>query len=168
MDRQEINLVYDFILKKIPEANFLKEFRYDIKNPEILRGLLLKSKEEKNNEMFEALLLLVFKFDLLNNMENIVCDLIQDDWHKRHEDLALILQKLRSNSTVECLFKTALRKFDYLDYDDSFPLALKCIWALGDINSPQSIEKLKILGTSEEDRIKQAAIEQLKRLNVNN
>lgn len=62
-------------------------------------------------------------------------------------------------------YKTALTKFDYLDFDEAYALAVKCIWALGDINSEDSRRKLELLTEFQNEIIRDNAIKQL-RLNI--
>jgi len=78
-----------------------------------------------------------------------------------HEDIASLLQGIRSPGSIDELYKTALTRFDYLDYDDSYSLARKCIHALGDINTAESKEKLAMLAGSGIPIIKEAAEKQL-------
>lgn len=59
--------------------------------------------------------------------------LLLSDWHYQHENIAELLQKLRNLSSVIPLYETANKHFKYLDYDEFNALAVKCIWALGDI-----------------------------------
>jgi hypothetical protein len=55
----------------------------------------------------------------------------------------------------------ALTKHEYLAYDDSTALAVKCIWALHDIGTADAIEKLKLLADSAAGAIRQNACERL-------
>ena len=63
---------------------------------------------------------------------------------------------------VDSLYKAILIKFEYLNYTDA--LAIKCIWALGDINTLESKEKLELLSKSKDKVIRKNAIQQLKQL----
>jgi len=71
-----------------------------------------------------------------------LCQLLEFDWHYDHEDIASLLQQIASPKSVDVLFKTATRKFEYLNYDDSKPLSRKCIWALADIGNAESRKAL--------------------------
>lgn len=94
----------------------------------------------------------------------ILIRLIQEPWHQMHEDIASTLQwDIPSPKAIEVLYKTALTKFDYLDFDEAYALAVKCIWALGDINTPESMEKLELLAESKNKIIRKNAKAQLKR-----
>ncbi|CDG89183.1 HEAT repeat domain-containing protein [Xenorhabdus bovienii] len=65
--------------------------------------------------------------------------------------------------SVDALYQVSNFELDYLDFDDSYALAVKCIWGLGDIGTPEALEKLKILSISDNEIIKENAINQLKR-----
>lgn len=94
---------------------------------------------------------------------SILNELILSKWHYKHEDLALILQHYQQASSVNPLYQASSLNLDYLDFDDSYALAVKCIWALGDIGTQEALEKLEILSNSDNDIIKANAIKQLNR-----
>lgn len=57
----------------------------------------------------------------------------------------ILLQGFKAPESVDAIYTTIFSHFEYLDYDDSFALARKCIHALGDINTAYSREKLELL-----------------------
>jgi hypothetical protein len=97
-----------------------------------------------------------------NKFSDIFCKLLQEDWHYRHEDIARILQGIKDPSTVDCLYNAVELQFDYLDYDDTYQFARKCIWALADIGTPGARAKLQQLTQSKNELVAGYA---LKRLN---
>jgi hypothetical protein len=107
-----------------------------------------------------------FDSEFSNNLAFILCELIEEDWHHSHEDIASIFQDCKTVMAIEPLYRTALRKFDYLDYDEAYALAVKCIWALGDIDTPESMEKIRLLISSDNPIIRKNAINQLRRHNA--
>ena len=54
---------------------------------------------------------------------------------------------------MDILYSTAMRNFDYLDYDEDFGLARKCTWALADIGTPDAWQKLQNLARSQNEII---------------
>lgn len=100
-------------------------------------------------------------FDKIINSLNF---LIRSGFHEKHEDIAMLLQEAKSPSSIDALYETACAKYDYLAYDEFYALAVKCIWALGDINELESREKLIILSKCENEIIKNNAIYQLNRI----
>ena len=104
---------------------------------------------------------LAFLFDLSRSWAPLLAQLLEEEWHTSHEDLASALQDIRDPSTVEALFCTARKRLRYLAYDDAFALAVKCIWALHDIGTDAAIQKLELLTSSEVPPIRAAAKERL-------
>ena len=165
MKEIERELLHKLTTSTISPEMFLEEFTVDIsKNPTYIRELLEKAYIDQEPYDIEYLLIALFKFRLfIENYTDILVKLMNESWHFQHENIASIFQKLKSPRTVECLYKTALTQFEYLEYDEAFALAVKCIWALGDINTPESRDKLKLLTQSENEIIKRNAIDQLNR-----
>jgi hypothetical protein len=104
---------------------------------------------------------LAFRFDLSRSWAPLLAQLLEEDWHISHEDLAEALQDIREPSTVDALFRTALKRLPYLSYDAAFALGVKCVWALHDIGTDAAIEKLERLASSETPAIRAAATERL-------
>lgn len=76
----------------------------------------------------------------------------------------MIFQKLKSPITIESLYKVAITQFDYLDYDESYALGVKCVWALGAINELESRKRLEALALVDNEIIRGCAIEQLDKI----
>ena len=71
-------------------------------------------------------------------------------------------------STVECLYELAISDFEKYRDDEYCQLVEKCCYALGDINTPKAKEKLELLLQSDEEMIREHAMEQLKRCDFTN
>ncbi len=69
---------------------------------------------------------------------------------------------MKDPSTVDCLCKAAELHFEYLDYDDSYQFARKCIKALSAIDNEAAISKLQLLAQSSIPEVQQYAIKELK------
>ena len=65
-------------------------------------------------------------------------------------------------------YELAISNFEKYRWDDNFALVRKCCFALGDINTPKAKEKLELLLQSEEETIREHAMEQLKRCDFTN
>jgi hypothetical protein len=78
----------------------------------------------------------------------VFLNLLEMPDHFRHEDIVSGLQKLRDPRAINALYRTALTRHSYLDYDEFFGLARKCTWALADIGTPDALAKLKLLATA--------------------
>lgn len=113
----------------------------------------------------DNLLFLIFHFNLLDEkMDDILNQLLMCDWHMQHENIAMLLQRLKSPSSIEALYETAIKEYEYLEYDEAHALAVKCIWALGDIGTELAKQKLQLLLNSNIPVIKENAQKQLNRI----
>lgn len=164
MTEKEKDLICDFASNTISEKKFLKHFSYDIsKNPNIIVNLLKEAYENKNAEDVEGAISLVFRYNLVENNIELICKLLVEQWHYSHENIVSYFQQLKNPETIDCLYKTTQTKYDYLEYNDCYSLIVKCCWALGDINTPESKEKLRLLAQSDNEIMQNAAKEQLER-----
>lgn len=164
MTKEEKKLILDFSLEKITENEFLEQYPLslnEVKN--YVKERLELAYSEANGEDVEYALLIGFNFDVFSDdFVDILCKIILERWHTKHEDIALILQKLKNPRSIDCLYQTALMKLDYLHYDDTYALARKCIHALGDINTNDSRNKLQLLASSSIPIIREKAEKQLR------
>jgi hypothetical protein len=163
MTKHEKDLIKAFALKQIGKDDFFAEYPVDLNIDKVYALKTLEGAyESKNSEDIEYGLLLGFLLNLFSSdYIDVLCKLILEKWHYKHEDIALILQELKNPKSIDCLYQAALMKFDYLSYDDSYALARKCIHALGDINTEYSREKLRLLASSDIPIIKEKAEKQL-------
>jgi hypothetical protein len=83
----------------------------------------------------------------------VLCDLLSATWHECHEDIALTLQQIRDPRASRALGQAAILKFEYLDYDNSYAFARKCIWALADIGTDEAKQWLLELSKVEDPTI---------------
>ncbi|MFU8646689.1 HEAT repeat domain-containing protein [Lysinibacillus sp. fkY74-1] len=158
----EIEMARKLWLNEITEKEFIDAFFPNGIVSEYVLKLLYGAYKIRDVEAVRWMLYVASKFDLFTlNYTSVLCSLIEEDWHKSHEDIAFTLSKLKPLNAVESLYKAVFHELEYLDYDDNFALAVKCIWGLGNINSPDSIEKLKSLSKSNNETIKRNAMEQL-------
>lgn len=165
MKKVEREILHKLMTRAITPEMFVKDFTVDIsKNPIYIRELLELAYLEHEANDVEYLLIAIFHFRLfMEDYVDVLCKLMIETWHFQHENIASIFQKIKSPRTIECLYKTSLAQFEYLEFDEAFALAVKCIWALGDINTLESKEKLKLLSQSENEIIRDNAIKQLNR-----
>lgn len=79
--------------------------------------------------------------------------LLMLDWHHCHDQIVSSYQWMSNPITVEILFQTALNdKIDRLDYK---PIARKCTWALADIGTVESKQKLEQLARCGDSQIEE-------------
>lgn len=161
MTEQEKKSVLALAMKKIDKRKFFQSFKHEITVDYLLESLQ-HSYQFRSGDDLEYVLLLSFTFDIIDeSFSEILCKILLGDWHYKHEDIAMMLQQLKWPPSVDALYETAIRKFEYLDYDESHALARKCIHALSDLNTKESIEKLQLLTESTVSVIKESAEKQL-------
>ena len=169
-----VKLIDDYwIEKKISkkELNFNFSFT-DEKKVEIIKEGFMQAIQEKNSDKIEYLmasigifkLFPVFSYDFVD----IFCKLSKKEWHNEHETIATFFQGRRLPQTIDCIYELAISNFEKYQWDDNFALVRKCCFALGDINTPKAKKKLELLLQSEEETIREHAMEQLKRCNFTN
>lgn len=165
MTYDEKVLVDNLILGEISKEDFINSFTNNNKD---LNTYIINLLEEaiiyKDADNIEDLLLVAFELNLFDtSWTSLLCHLLELKWHFQHENIARVLQMLKEPKSIDCLYKTALDKFDYLAYNNSTALAIKCIWALGDINTKEAREKLKLLEQNNSPVIRENATKQLNR-----
>jgi hypothetical protein len=156
------------LLGKISDDEFLSYFAdarlADDKFPE---QILISALRERNVDDVELGIIIYWSLENERrpNIEaKIWCDLLAQDWHYSHEDIAFILQKNPDAYAVDCLYETATRKFEYRDYDEAFQLARKCIKGLAAIGNSNALENLEILSRNENEVLRSYAAKELSRL----
>lgn len=144
------------------------EFRYDSK---FANDFLRNGRERANalDVQFGLALARSSTDDIRYDVDtSLLCALLSDDWHFSHEDIAFFLGELRDPAAVECLRDTAQRRFEYLDYDETFQLSRKSIFALRSIGTAEAIQALEYLAEYETEPINSYAIEALQYLKAQN
>ena len=144
----EKKLIMSFALKKITKEEFLKTFPVDLtKENKYILSELLRAFDEKDKDVIEYAIKILHLEDFTGTDKyvDIFNKLLLVDWHERHEDIAALLKGIISPKSVDALYKAATVQYDYLDYDDTYQFARKCIKALSAINNAESIEKLRVL-----------------------
>ena len=161
----EKEILSEFYFGNITKKEFLKQFPVDLANDEnyIYNTFLdcYNRKDKYDLELVLALPPLGGKTIYADKFVELLCLLLKEEWHQQHENIVNCLNIIRSPKSIETLYSTAFAKFDYLDYDDTYSLARKCIHALGNINTEESKEKLRLLAKSEIPIIKEKAEKQL-------
>jgi len=143
---------------------FLRKYPVDPRrNPEHICDLLKSALANRDAEEAAAADMLGWEFGFPRSCLVPLNALLTEDWHEQHEDFAMALQMKRDPSSVEALYRAAQMQLGYLDYDEAYALAVKCCWALGDINTPEADEKLRELANSDNPVKAQAAKQQLAR-----
>lgn len=118
--------------------------QFQIKLKEELENTIVNQDGERLEYLIYTLFLteeninINFYVDLLNKL--IICK-----WHQQHENIAMLLQKIHSPSSVTYLQKAVHLRPQYLEWDDNYAFEVKCIWALGYIKNSEAEEVLEQL-----------------------
>ena len=164
------NLMWKEYKKQISFQQVQKEFlKNDDERIEYIKTELEKAYNEKNGDSVDILISAIYMFELYSEkFVDILCKLTKEEWHGKHEDIVFYLQQLKLPSTIDCIYELATSNFEKYRWDDNFALVRKCCFALGDINTPKAKEKLELLLQSDEEMIREHAMEQLKRCDFTN
>lgn len=109
--------------------------------------------ETKNSAAIDDAISMAASTTKLKSAVPYLCQLLESHWHFNHESIAILLQQIADPTTINTLFQTATKKFDYLDYDNSYPLSRKCTWALADIGTVEAKEALNKLAANSDQKI---------------
>jgi hypothetical protein len=146
-------LIEDLLSEKVTRDEFLQLFsvNLDINNGYILEQLNIAYTTTDSDLLDYVIPVVSFDTNFPNTEKyvQIFCQLLREDWHYRHEDIVSLLEGIKSPNSIEDLFDTASKKFEYLDYDETYSLARKCTYALAAIKSPLAVEKLNLLANHE-------------------
>lgn len=165
MTIEEKQLINEYLAGNLTKENLLKKYPINLIEDKayILSSLEYAYKNKNADDVGYTLSLLIFDadFNKTDKYVEILCKLLYEDWHFSHEDIVSLLQGIKSPKSIDTLYKTALTEFEYLNYDDTYALARKCIHALGEINTEKAKEKLILLAQSNIPIIKEKAEKQL-------
>ncbi|HBR6880443.1 TPA: hypothetical protein L9195_004931 [Klebsiella aerogenes] len=161
MDKKQ--LIVSLMKREIDISKFYNDFNAFYGELNICYELEL-ARQNRDAELVDVFLYLSALINYDFKCIDLVNELIIADWHKKHEDLATILNYYHSETSVEYLYQAALLELNYRDYDEDYVLADKCIRALAKINNKNSIEKLEKLAMVENEKIKKSAMKQLSKI----
>lgn len=95
----------------------------DIEFEHFLLAELIHAYKQEDAEMIEYLIFTIFLAEdklKITSFLDILNKLILCRWHKKHEDIALLLQKIGTSESVEYLYKAVFLKPAYLEWDDNY------------------------------------------------
>lgn len=166
MESGNSKIIKKLMLNQITKAQYLKLVGIDqdaIK--EKIYTDLAYAYNQRDETLVEYCIYLLCIFNVYDEQfVTLLNQLLLSDWHYQHENIAELLQELRNPSSVIPLYETVNKRFEYLDYDEFNTLAVKCIWALGDIASDTAKKCLLLLQENEDRIISSNAKKQIMRL----
>ncbi|NME73016.1 hypothetical protein [Flammeovirga aprica] len=153
-------LVLEYATRKISETDFISKYPHKLDNNYMVNcfSKVLESKDTKDLE---------YLFMMLNFIEEkslcpILCELLVECWHSKHDNIATILQfdvdyPECVDFVVEAIHLEC--KLWYPSYRESF--IKKCTYILAYLETEKALEKLKELSNSSDDLIKKYALDQI-------
>jgi hypothetical protein len=166
MTKEERDLVIDLATQEISQADFLERFRDSVDGRRLCGELLTESLQSKVPEDVECALILGYIFGFTNDHLKALLELACAQWHFKHEDVVTALGRLKTPKAVDALYANTQWIPAYLDFDESRALAVKAIWALGDIDGPEASAALDRLTTASDPILVDAATHQLERRHI--
>jgi hypothetical protein len=164
MTSQERELILDLSLKQVSQHEFLRRFRSgSVAGRDLSLVLLEEAYRQKNPDDVEYALLVGFTLGFSREHLDVLCRLCEASWHRKHEDVVSALGQLKDVRAVDSLYRAALQHHPYLVFDESRALAVKAIWALGQIPDTAADEKLRVLAQSGEQVLRDEALSQIQR-----
>jgi hypothetical protein len=165
MTLQERKIAEDFYFGRISKDDFLKIFPIDLaKDKKYIYNIIKDSADRKDPEGLDlALSLILFDWKIVfsEGIIELLSSLLKEHWHFSHENIVAMFQEIKSPTTIDVLYETAITKYNSVTYMETYSLARKCIHALGDINTDYAKEKLELLASSDIAIIKEKAEKQL-------
>lgn len=167
-DAKKMDLLRAFAKEEITFEDIIRELPSELRNKSDLARQVLEfaiSRESPLDVEFGMVLLSspLHEFYASPDIDQL-CRLLLFDWHYSHEDIAVHLGKLRASEAVECLFSTASRIYEYLDYDETRQLAKKCIESLAQIGGKNAISRLVDLAGDNDQYVRRYARNALERV----
>jgi hypothetical protein len=158
------NLIISLMRKEIDSEHLITKFSLSCGEVNICNDLH-EARLYKDAEAVDLFLYLgaVISYDYKCCIDELN-HLLIEPWHQKHEEIVRVLGFYKSDKSVDFLYKAAVFDFDYLDYDEDYVLADKCIRLLAKINSVKSMIKLNELSTSPNKIISKSARKQLDRI----
>lgn len=142
--KSQRDLILDLLSGRVDEDQFLRRFLLDPNDKATITQKVLDAAVELRSVSDVAFgMYLGSRFGLSEAEAELLTTLLEADWHQSHEDVAAALERLKSPAAIDALYRTALKKYDYLAYDDASALGVKCIWALGKTGGPRAVERLR-------------------------
>lgn len=159
------NIFEKFFMNKISEKELIDQIgvcspQFEKILKEEMEDTILKKDGKRLGYLIYTLFLTEDSIDM-NLYVDILNQLIICDWHKEHENIAMILQKIHSPSSVTYLKKALYLNPEYLNWDDNYAFEVKCIWALGYIKNLESKEVLELVSKESNEILAQNAKKQL-------
>ncbi|AZQ65237.1 hypothetical protein EI427_23780 [Flammeovirga pectinis] len=158
------DLILDFVTKEITKEEFEEQY------PQVLNKEYLDKQFKaalKNKDALTIDYLFKIRVYISNDFFYLICkQLITEDWHRQHENIALMFQfNYKNPDCIDIVVQSMYLQCEHWDEDaHRDPFIRKCAYILGDLKTPYAIAKLKELSLSDDEMIKGYCTYQLKRI----
>jgi len=156
-------LIHPNGLRLISKDDFLQQFPSAVAHGRLALRWLDEAFREQDAKDLQCALLVGFNFGFGPEHADILCRLVDANWHHSHEDVVSALEELRGPKAAEALFRATQWIPNYLEFDETRALASKAIWALGKLPGEKAETKLAMLAGSEDAFLRNAAVRQIER-----
>lgn len=131
-----------------------------------IRALNIEKPEDANT-IIGMLITLPSWFGIKEKFLDEYHALLVQDWHTAHEWLIDCIMRYKSPSSIKYIIEAIYKDFYHFSLSDTNYASFirKCMWALADINTPESIEILQAYRNDESEIKRKCADEQLRWLN---
>jgi len=121
----------------------------------LIYALLMWEMQESN-----TIILLKEKFlDCLNNALLL-------EWHKQHEIIVDLLQKMPDEKSITYLYRAIYLKLLYLEWDENYSFQKKCVRVIAKIGGEEAIKCLEALCKEENEIIRELAQRKIEQARV--
>jgi hypothetical protein len=158
------NMIDQYLSEKLSISDFLSKIpKKSFKYTDRIINLLEVAYQRKIVSNVELLIIAASADGVSSKYSGILCKLLKEDWHEKHEDIVMLLEDIKDPNTIDCIISVIYHKMPW-DSDSYSSLGLKCIWALGAIGNKKAIEHLQELAKSDVGYIKDNALKQLQHI----
>lgn len=165
VSEHERRLILDLLMGRVSEDDFYRDLPCKPgEASELGLAMLRRAVEERDPVGVEFGLYLGHRFGISQKYLDVLLLLAGENWHERHEDVIDGLAKLDSPESVDVFYRAALVKHPYLEYDEAYALGVKCIYALGKIQTLEAVVRLGELLRSGNSVLESEAGAQLARI----
>lgn len=160
-------LYQDYFSNKISVETLAEQLKISDKDfLHVVHEKLDKDLDEQNSEMLEYHIYAVFLWEErvsagerkpLASLADILNRLLLCDWHKQHENIVTMLQKIFAESSVDVLYQAIYLPLEYLEWDDNLSFQKRCVRAIAAIRDARAIIALQRLAQEENEIIRELA-----------
>ncbi len=150
---------------EISRDKFLREFPSAVAQGKLALPLLERACREQSAEDLTCALIVGFAFGFTPEGSQVLRHLlgVGVDWHNSHEDIVEVLRSFHCTENIEALFSATQWIPSSLEYDEARALAVKAIWALGDLPGDAARRRLEELTRSDDSILRSNAVKQFER-----